>query len=53
MRENRVSWESGGHREQVLAAIGRWLKEQYDCSQPLPDRLAELLTKIERSPSES
>jgi hypothetical protein len=35
--------------KQVQAAIGRRLKEEYDSVQPLPDRLSDLLRKIEEA----
>jgi hypothetical protein len=35
--------------KQVQAAIGRGLKEEYDSVQPLPDRLSDLLRKIEEA----
>ena len=31
------------------SSIGRWLREEYDTAQPLPDRLAALVRKIEQS----
>ena len=45
----RLSREKAAHREQMLTSIGRWLKEEYDTAQPLPDRLAALVRKIEQS----
>ena len=33
-------------RKQTLASIGRTLREEYDISQPLPDRLANLVGQI-------
>jgi hypothetical protein len=38
-------------RQEVLASIGRELRNHYDSPQPLSDRLAELVRKIERSAS--
>lgn len=40
--------EIAAHREQILASIGRRLREEYDLPQPLPPRLAELVRKIEQ-----
>ena len=34
----------------MLASIGRGLREELRLAQPMPDRLAELVRKIERSP---
>jgi len=45
----RLSREKEAHREQMLTSIGRWLREEYDTAQPLPDRLAALVRKIEQS----
>jgi hypothetical protein len=39
-------------RTEVLALIGRGLKELYDAPQPLSEDLAELVRKIERSANE-
>jgi hypothetical protein len=40
-----------GSREQVRAVIGRRLREHYDAaaSRTIPDRLAQLIEKIEQS----
>ena len=38
-------------RSQVLGEIGRRLRERYELAQPMPDRLAELVGKIEQSGS--
>jgi hypothetical protein len=37
----------------VRAELGRRLREEYGTAQPLPDRLAGLLRKIEKSTSET
>jgi hypothetical protein len=39
--------EAAVHRTEMLAAIGRRLRETYDVTQPLPDPLADLVRKIE------
>jgi hypothetical protein len=41
--------ERAAHRAQMLALIGRLLREGYDTAQPLPDRLSDIVRKIERS----
>jgi hypothetical protein len=41
--------ENVEHAHQVRAAIGRLLREQYNVAQPLPERLADLMKKIEQS----
>ena len=53
MRENRVllSREKANCMKQVQAALGRRLKEEYDSVQPLPDRLSDLLRKLEEAAS--
>jgi hypothetical protein len=53
MRKNDVllARENAGHRAQVLAEIGRRLRDEY-IAEPLPDRLATLVRQIERSGSE-
>ena len=43
-----LSREIAACRAQVLAELGRRLREGYDAEQPLPDRLAELVRKIEQ-----
>ena len=55
MRRNSVllSQESAAHREQILAAIGRRLKEECGSPQALPDRLADLVRKFEQSTGKS
>ena len=52
MRRNGISLsrDNAAHRAQALALIGRMLREGYDAGQPLPDRLAELVSKIDRVP---
>jgi hypothetical protein len=47
-----LSREITACRAQVLADLGRRLREGYDAEQPLPDRLAELVRKIEQSTNE-
>ena len=37
---------------EVLAFLGRGLREQYEAPQPLSERLAELVRTIEQSTSE-
>ena len=45
------SRENATRMKQVLVSIGRAMKERYDTAQPLPGRLAELVTKLESSTS--
>jgi hypothetical protein len=47
-----LSSEKAARRAQILASIGRGLREGHDAAQPLPDRLADLVRKIEQSTSE-
>jgi hypothetical protein len=50
MRRNGVlANENAAHRAQILASIGRGLRERHDAAQPLPDRLADLVREIEQS----
>jgi hypothetical protein len=53
MHENKVllAGEKANCMKQVRAAIGRQLKEEYACGQPMPERLSDLLMKIEDSSS--
>jgi hypothetical protein len=44
--------ERAARTKEVLASIGRGLREQYDAPQPLSERLAELVRKIEQSTNE-
>jgi hypothetical protein len=44
--------ENAARTREVLAAIGRELREQYDDPQLLSERLAELVRKIEQSTNE-
>jgi hypothetical protein len=37
--------------EQVQASIGRWLRDEYDLTQPLPDHLGDLVRRIGSQPS--
>ena len=41
--------EKAARTQEVLASIGRGLREQYDPPQPSSDRLAKLVTRIEQS----
>ena len=52
MRRNNVVYprENAAHGAQVLAEIGRGLRDGYDAGQPLPDRLADLVRKIDQLP---
>jgi hypothetical protein len=45
-----VSRENTAHRAQILAEIGRGLRERYDAEQPLPGRLANLVREIDQLP---
>ena len=40
--------EAAAHRMQMLATIGRRLRETYDVTQPLPDHLSDLVREIEQ-----
>jgi hypothetical protein len=45
--------EKAARTKEVLASIGRGLREQYDAPQPpLSGRLAELMRKIEQATNE-
>ena len=44
--------EKAARTREVLAAIGRGLRERYDAPKPLSERLAELVRKIEQSTNE-
>jgi hypothetical protein len=53
MGRKSMSPEEAARRQDVLASIGRALKEQYDAPQPpVSERLAELVKKIEQSTDE-
>ena len=41
-------WKTTFYHRAVQTRIGRVLRERYDLSQPLPDRLAALLMQIDR-----
>jgi hypothetical protein len=41
-------WKTTFYHRAVQTRIGRALRERYDLSQPLPDRLAALLMQIDR-----
>jgi hypothetical protein len=44
--------EEAARTRAVLATIGRGLRQRYDAPQPLSERLAELVRKIEQSTCE-
>jgi hypothetical protein len=44
--------EEAARTRAVLASIGRGLRQRYGALQPLSERLAELMTKIEQSTDE-
>jgi hypothetical protein len=50
-----LAHEQAAHRGQMLALIGRLLRQEYeyDTAQPVPDRIADLVKKIEQSTSAS
>jgi hypothetical protein len=50
MRRNRASLsrEKAAHVTETQATIGRAMRLVYDVSQPLTDRLADLVRKIEQ-----
>lgn len=52
MRQNvlSLSREKRVYRAQVLAEMGRRLREAYTAEQPLPDRLVDLMRRIEQLP---
>jgi hypothetical protein len=39
---------SNGLLSEVQAAIGRYLRADYDLAQPIPDRLVDLLRQLEQ-----
>ena len=41
-----ASRENAAHRAQILASIGRRLRDECDIAQPFPDRLAELVNRM-------
>ena len=45
-----LSRKNAACRAQVLAEIGQKLREGYDAEQPLPDRLADLMRRIDQLP---
>jgi hypothetical protein len=53
MGRNGVSQERAARSKEFLASIGRALRGAYLAAEPLPDRLSELVTKIERSAGDS
>ncbi len=52
MRQNvpSLSRENTAYRAQLLADLGRRLRDGCNAEQPLPDRLADLLRRIEQLP---
>jgi hypothetical protein len=48
MRKKPSLGEDALTRKKALDSIGRTLREEYDTSQPLPDRLANLVDQIEQ-----
>ena len=44
--------EKAARTKEILTSIGPGLRKQYDAPQPLSDRLAELVRKIEQSTNE-
>jgi hypothetical protein len=46
VRNALLSREKEAHRAQMIASIGRVLRDAYDTAQPLPDRLASLVRQI-------
>ena len=44
-----LSRDKAAPSREVLAFLGRGLREQYEAPQPFSERLAELVRKIERS----
>jgi hypothetical protein len=52
-RKSALSREKAACVKEVQAELGRRLREEYSTAHPLPDRLADLLRKIEQSTSES
>jgi hypothetical protein len=55
MRRDSVllSREKAAHRTQILASIGRGLREVYDTAHPLPDRISDLVRQIAQPTEES
>jgi hypothetical protein len=53
MGRNGVSPEKAARRKEILASIGRELRKKYQATQPLSDRLSELVRKIEHCANES
>jgi hypothetical protein len=47
------SQEQAERIKHAQASIGRRLREEYDVTEPLPERLADLVRKIEQPTSES
>jgi Anti-sigma factor NepR len=46
-----MSRKNAGRVNRIQAAIGQALRKQYASTQPLPDRLADLVEKLEQSTS--
>jgi hypothetical protein len=53
MATNGVSQEKATRRKELLASIGRRLRESCLAAEPLSNRLSELVRNIEQSASES
>ena len=49
-RNNVLSREKAANAARVRAEIGRRLRDEYDTTQPLPERLADLVGQIEGQP---
>jgi Anti-sigma factor NepR len=47
-RSAAASMLSNGLLSEVQAAIGRYLRAEYDLAQPIPDRLVDLLRQLEQ-----
>jgi hypothetical protein len=53
MGRNGVSQVRAARRKEVLASIGRGLRDAYRAAEPLSDRLSALVSKIQQSAGES
>ena len=47
-RSTAASMRSNGLLSEVQAAIGRYLRAEYDLAQPIPGRLVDLLRQLEQ-----
>ena len=47
-RRSQQAQEASARTREVQAAIARRLRDDYDLSEPIPDRLAELLRLLEK-----